>query len=290
MSRRGWILFGAMCVLWGIPYLMIRVAVREISPATLVFLRTSTAALVLLPLAAYRGELRRLLPSWRPLLAFTIIEIAIPWLALSSAERRVTSSVAALLLAAVPFVAVAIAAMTRSERMDARRLTGLLVGIAGVAAIVGFDLAHLSAVGLVEMLVVAVCYAVGPWILSRYLSDLPGLGVIAASLGLTAAAYAPVAAFQLPASFPSDKAIASVAGLALACTALAFVLFFELIAEAGAVRATVITYVNPAVAAILGVAILSERFTLAMGIGFVLVLAGSVLATSASRQRAVAEV
>ena len=289
MSRRGWILFGAMCVLWGIPYLMIRVAVREISPATLVFLRTSTAALVLLPLAAYRGELRRLLPSWRPLLAFTIIEIAIPWLALSSAERRVTSSVAALLLAAVPFVAVAIAAMTRSERMDARRLTGLLVGIAGVAAIVGFDLAHLSAVGLVEMLVVAVCYAVGPWILSRYLSDLPGLGVIAASLGLTAAAYAPVAAFQLPASFPSDKAIASVAGLALACTALAFVLFFELIAEAGAVRATVITYVNPAVAALLGVAVLSERFTLAMGIGFVLVLAGSVIATSASRQRAVAE-
>jgi drug/metabolite transporter (DMT)-like permease len=278
-----------MCVLWGIPYLMIRVAVREISPATLVFLRTSTAALILLPLAAYRSELRVLLPRWRPLVVFAVIEIALPWLALSSAERRVTSSVAALLLAAVPFVAVAIAATTRTERMDRRRVTGLLVGVAGVAAIVGFDLGHLSAVGVVEMLFVAVCYAVGPWILRHYLSDLPSLGVIAASLGMTAVVYAPVAALQLPSSVPSAEAIASVAGLAFACTAVAFVLFFELIAEAGAVRATVITYVNPAVAALLGVTVLSERFTLAMGIGFVLVLAGSVLATSSSRQRAVVE-
>jgi len=289
VSRRGWILFGAMCVLWGIPYLMIRVAVREISPATLVFLRSGTAALVLLPIAAYRDELRVLLPRWRPLAAFAVIEIALPWLALSSAERRVTSSVAALLLAAVPFVAVSIATVTRTERMDRRRVTGLVVGIAGVAAIVGFDLGHLSAVGVVEMLFVAVCYATGPWILGRYLSGLPNLGVIAASLGLTAVIYAPVAALQLPSSLPSGEVIASVAGLSFACTALAFVLFFELIAEAGAVRATVITYVNPAVAALLGVTVLSERFTLAMAIGFVLVLAGSVLATSSSRRRALAE-
>jgi drug/metabolite transporter (DMT)-like permease len=279
-----------MCVIWGIPYLMIRVAVREISPAMLVFLRSGIAAAVLVPLAARRGELRALVPRWRPLLVFAAIEIAIPWLALSSAERRLSSSLAALLLAAVPFTAVAIAALTRTERFDSRRVGGLLVGLAGVGAIVGFDLRHLSGVGLAEMVVVVVGYATGPWVLSRYLRDLPSLGVIAVSLASTALVYAPVAAFQIPSSLPAGRVLASIAGLAVACTAVAFVLFFELIAEAGAVRATVITYVNPAVAALLGVAVLSERFTAGMALGFVLVLAGSVLATARSRERAVAEV
>ena len=136
-----------MCVIWGVPYLMIRVAVREVSPAMLVFLRSGIAALALVPLAAARGELRLLLPRWRPLLVFAAIEIAIPWLALSSAERRVSSSLAALLIAAVPFTAVALAATTGGERFDSRRIGGLLVGIAGVADLVlthrradGYDL------------------------------------------------------------------------------------------------------------------------------------------------------
>ncbi len=136
-----------MCVIWGIPYLMIRVAVREVSPATLVFLRSGLAALVLIPLAAARGELRVLLPRWRPVLAFAAIEIAIPWLALASAERRISSSLAALLLAAVPFTAVAIALATGGERFGSRRIAGLLVGIGGVAAIVGLDLGHTSGIG-----------------------------------------------------------------------------------------------------------------------------------------------
>jgi drug/metabolite transporter (DMT)-like permease len=277
-----------MCVIWGVPYLMIRVAVREVSPATLVFLRSGLAALLLVPLAAARGELRVLLPRWRPLLAFAAIEIAVPWLALSSAERRVSSSLAALLLAAVPFTAVAIA-MAGGERFDGRRIAGLLVGIGGVAAIVGLDIRHTSGVGIAEVAVVVVGYALGPRVLSRYLSDLPGLGVIAASLAVTTLVYAPAAALQLPSSLPSGRVLASIAGLAVLCTAFAFVLFFELIAEVGPVRATVITYVNPAVAALLGVAVLNERFTAGMGVGFALVLAGSVLATGRVRQPALAE-
>jgi drug/metabolite transporter (DMT)-like permease len=150
-----------MCVIWGVPYLMIRVAVREVSPATLVFLRSGIAALALIPLAAARGELRPVLARWRPLLAFTAIEIAVPWLALSSAERRVSSSLAALLLAAVPFTAVAIAAVTGGERFGSRRIAGLLIGIAGVAAIVGLDIGHTSGVGVAEMAVVVICYATG---------------------------------------------------------------------------------------------------------------------------------
>jgi len=278
-----------MCVIWGIPYLLIRVAVREITPAMLVFLRSGGATLVLLPLALSRGELRPLLPRWRPLLAFAAVEIAVPWVLLSSAERRVSSSLAALLIAATPFVGVALAASTGGERFDRRRFAGLLVGLAGVAAVVGLDIGRTSGIGLVEMAGVVVGYAVGPWLLHRYLDDLPSLGVIAASLAVTALVYAPIAAFQLPSSVPSGRAIASIVTLTLVCTALAFVLFLELIGEGGPVRGNLITYVNPAVAALLGVLVLSERFTVGMGIGFVLVLAGSVVAAGRSRQPAVAE-
>src|SRR5581483_5970769 len=229
-----------MCVIWGVPYLLIRVSVRELTPATLVFVRTLISTAILLPIALARGELRPVLSRWRPLLVFAAIEVAIPWILLSSAERRISSSLAALLIAAVPFVGVAAAALTGGERFDSRRLAGLAVGAAGVALIVGLDLGHTSAVAVVD---------------------------------------APIAATQLPASVPSGRVLASVAALAVVCTALAFVLFFELIAEVGPVRSTVITYVNPAVAALLGVAVLGERFTAGMAAGFVLVLAGSALAT-----------
>ena len=278
-----------MCLIWGIPYLLIRVAVREITPAMLVFLRTAGSTLLLLPLAASHGELRSLLPRWRPLLAFTAVEIAVPWILLSSAERRVTSSLAALLLAATPFVGVALATATGGERFDRRRLAGLLVGLAGVAAIVGLDIGRTSGIGLIEMAGVVIGYAAGPWILHRYLDGLPSLGVIAASLGLTAVVYAPIAAFQLPNSLPSGRVIASIVTLAVVCTAVAFVLFFELIVEGGPVRSNLITYVNPAVAALLGVLVLNERFTVGMGVGFALVLVGSVFAAARSRQPVVAE-
>ena len=276
-------------MIWGVPYLLIRVAVREVTPATLVFLRTGGSALLLLPLAAARGELRPALARRRALLAFAAVEIAVPWLALASAERRVSSSLAALLIGAVPFVSAVLAASSGHERLGPRRVGGLAVGLAGVAAIVGFDLGRTSGIGLAETAVVVAGYATGPWLLARYLRDLPSLGVIAASVALGAAVYAPVAALQLPDAVPSASALASIATLTVLCTAVAFVLFFELIAEAGPVRATVITYVNPAVAALLGVAVLDEAFTPGMGAGFALVLAGSVLATGAARQPAVAE-
>jgi drug/metabolite transporter (DMT)-like permease len=280
MSRRGFLLFAAMCVIWGIPYLLIRVAVKEISPATLVLARTAIGAALLLPIAAFRRELRPLLPHWAPLLAFAAIEIALPWVLLGAAEQRISSSLAALLIAAVPLVGAVIARTTGArERFGLQSGGGLVLGLAGVAAIVGVDV-HGARIGpLAEVGLVAVCYAVGPFMLQRWLADLPALGVIAASLGLTALAYVPITAFSLPEQMPSAKVLGSVLTLAVACTAIAFLLFFALIAEIGAVRATVITYVNPAVAAALGVGLLGEGFTPGMGVGFALVLAGSALAT-----------
>jgi drug/metabolite transporter (DMT)-like permease len=280
MTRRGVLLFAAMCVIWGIPYLMIRVAVRELAPVTLVFLRTAIASLLLLPFAAVRGELRPLISHWRPLVAYTAIEVAIPWVLLNKAETRLSSSLTGLLIAAVPLVGALLVTFTgERERQGRRRWLGLLVGFGGVAALVGLDVGEVHGIALAEMACVAVCYAVGPVIFARYLSEVPPLGVVAASLVLTAVVYAPLAAFRWPDRMPSAHVVESVLGLALVCTALAFLLFFALIREVGPVRATVITYVNPAVAAVAGIALLDERLTVGMVVGFVLVLVGSFVAT-----------
>jgi drug/metabolite transporter (DMT)-like permease len=256
MSRRGVLLFAAMCVIWGIPYLLIRVAVRELAPVTLVFLRTSMAALLLLPFALWRNELRPLVRRWRPLLLYTGIEVALPWFLLNSAETKLSSSLTGLLLAAVPLVGALIVTFTGAR-----------------------DVSQVHLVPLLEVACVAVCYAVGPLIFARALTDVPPLGVVVASLVLTALVYAPLAAFRWPEQRPSAHVIESVIGLAVVCTALAFIVFFALIGEVGPVRATVITYVNPAVAAVLGVTLLGERITAGMIIGFALVIAGSILAT-----------
>jgi drug/metabolite transporter (DMT)-like permease len=278
------VLFASMCVIWGIPYLLIRVAVRDFSPAALVLSRTMIAALVLLPLAARRDALRPLLPHWRVLAVFAAIEIAVPWVLLGTAEQHLSSSLTGLLVAAVPLVAVVAAATTgERERVGGSRALGLLLGVAGVAAIVGVNLDGASAAPLVEVGLVAVCYAVGPLIVQRHLAHLPAIGVIAASLALTAVVYVPITAFSAPGDVPSAAAIAAVLGLAVVCTALAFVVFFALIGEIGPVRATVITYVNPAVAAILGVAVLGEHLTVGVLLGFALVIAGSALATRPRR-------
>jgi drug/metabolite transporter (DMT)-like permease len=227
--------------------------------------------------------LRPLLKHWRPLVLFTAAEMAIPWLLLFNAEKRLSSSLTGLLLAAVPLVGALLGWLTKTDRLDWRRGLGLLVGLAGVGALIGLDLGRGDLFALVQVLVVAVGYAVGPFILARSLADLPGLGVVAAALLLTAAAYAVPAAFQLPRQWPPAEAIVAVLVLAVICTATAFLLFFKLIDEVGPVRATVITYLNPAVAVALGVVFLHEPFTIGIVVGFGLVLLGSALATRRSR-------
>lgn len=284
MTRRGWGLFVALAVIWGIPYLLIRVAVRELSPASLVFLRTALGTALLLPLAITRGNLRALLPRWRTLLLFSAVEIALPWVLLSDAERRVSSSLAGLVVASVPLIGAMLSRLSGAhEPLGGRRLAGLGVGLAGVVALLGLDVGTGDPLAIAEMALVVVGYALGPQIISRKLSDLPTLDVVAFSLGVCALAYAPVGIAQLPSALPSLAAIGSVIGLGALCTALAFILFFQLIAEIGPVRATVITYLNPAVAVAAGVALLDEPFTAGTAAGFVLILGGSWLATGARR-------
>jgi drug/metabolite transporter (DMT)-like permease len=286
MTKRGWILFGAMGLIWGIPYLLIKIAVGELHPATLVLVRTAIGALLLIPIAAARGSLSPLRPYWKPILLFAAVEVALPWVLLADAERRIPSSLTGLLLATVPFIGAVLARFTGSdERLGTRRLVGLLVGLVGVAALLKLDVAvrDLGAVG--EVGLVALGYAIGPMIIARRLSGVPSIGVIAASLGLTALVYVPLGLSHLPATLPSLRVMVAVTILGVVCTALAFLLFFRLIAEVGPVRATVITYVNPAVALVLGITILSEPFTIGAGVGFVLILVGSYLATRRGAKR-----
>jgi drug/metabolite transporter (DMT)-like permease len=285
VSRKGWLLFIALCVVWGIPYLLIRVAVRELPPPALVFLRTAPAALLLLPFALRRGGLRALLRSWPWVLVYTLIELCIPWLLLSHAEERISSSLAGLLIATVPLMgAVLYRAFGVADPFDARRLTGLIVGFAGVAALVGLDISGSDALGIGETIVVAFCYACGPLVITRHLDHLPAIGVITASLLVTAALYAGPGILTMPPSL-SAETIAAVAVLSVVCTAIAFLLFFALIREVGPARTTVITYVNPLVAVLLGVALLSEPLTLGIAVGMPLILVGSVLGTMPSLRR-----
>lgn len=284
MSRRGWALFLAMGLIWGIPYLLIKVAVEEFSPATLVLARTAIAAAILVPVAAAKGHLRPLLPYWRPLLAYTLVEICIPWVLLGYAEQTLSSSLTGLLVAAVPLVGALLVWTTGHERVELRRVAGLLVGFAGVALLVGFDVGAANIGALLAVCGVVVGYALGPLLLARYLSHLPALGVVAASIGLTAVGYLPVGLVQRPAQLPSAEAWLSVLGLGLICTGLAFMVFFALVTEVGPARATVITYINPVVAIALGVLVLNEALTISITVGFALILAGSVLATARDRK------
>jgi drug/metabolite transporter (DMT)-like permease len=281
VTRRGTALFVLMSVVWGLPYLLIKVAVGDLSPATVVEARTAIGALILLPLAVRQGQLRPLGQAWKPLLAYTVAELAIPWWLLSDAEQRLPSSLSGLLVATVPLIAVVLAALSgHRDDVDRRGLGGLVIGLIGVTVLVGLDVGSrdVGAAGLVGL--VAVGYATGPLLASRYLGHLSSLALAAVSLTVVAIVYAPVAVWQRPEHLPPGTVVAAVLLLGVVCTALAFVAFFELIKEVGSTRATVITYLNPAVAVVLGVVLLGERFSVGTGLGFALILAGCWLSTA----------
>jgi drug/metabolite transporter (DMT)-like permease len=293
VSRRAAVLFLSLGVVWGIPYLLIKVALDELSPAQIVLARTAIAALILLPLALAQKAVRPVLHHWRWLLVFAVVEIAIPWVFLGSAETRLPSSTTGLLVAAVPLAGVAIAFVTgHAERLTRVAWLGLGLGIVGVAALVGFDVggSDLGAVAAVGVVVVG--YAAGPAILSRPLQGLPGIGIMASALTVTALVYVPVVLVTdgVPSTVPSGNVVASVLTLGVVCTAAAFMLLFALVGEVGPVRATTITYLNPAVAVIAGAVVLGEPVTVWTVIGFALVVTGSYLVNRGGRPAPTSEV
>lgn len=281
MTRRGWVLFAAMSVIWGIPYLLIKVAVEDVSAPVVVFARTALGAAVLLPLAMRGGQLAALRTHWRPLTAFALIEIVIAWYLLSDAERHLTSSMSGLIVAAVPIIAALLGRLIgETERLTATRLAGLAVGFAGVVILTAPELRGGDPWSVAKVLLTATCYATAPLIAARRLQDVPGLSMTAACLGLAALLYTPPAILTWPDTVPTVPVLVALAGLGIVCTAMAFIVFFALIREVGASRALVFTYVNPAVAVLAGVIVLGEPLTVSILAAFALILGGSVLATA----------
>lgn len=284
MSRRGWVLFAIMTVLWGIPYLLMRVAVRQLDPGVLVLGRTGPAALLLAPLVIGRGHARLIRAHLGWIAAFGAAEFGVPWYLMATAERHITSSLTSLLVCAVPLFSVLAQRIRRTEeRVTPRRLAGLAVGALGVALLVGLSLHGGSLEWIALMLIVCVGYTIGPIILATKLQGVPGVAVVATATALVAVAWTPWSVAHWP-THVDAQTWWSMAVLALLCTAGAFVVFYELVATIGSTRSVVVTYANTALAVVLGIAFLREPLTLGIILGFPLVLVGSVVATSGANR------
>jgi drug/metabolite transporter (DMT)-like permease len=283
MNRRAWLLLAALSVLWGIPYLFIKFAVAELSPPVIVAGRTALAAAVLLPIAMGSGVLRRLRGKLTVILVLALVHVVGPFLLITYGEVYIASGLTALLLATQPLIIAMLALrLDATERVDSRRLAGLGVGLLGVAAVVGFDIGANDRNGLLGaglVLLAGVGYACATFLVKRKLSDVPPLAVVAGTMSVTTVLLAPAALLTLPAAIPSLKATSSVVVLGLFSTALALVLFYRLIAVAGAGAASLVSYTSPAVAVLLGVLVAHEPLTPYTVIGFGLILAGSWLST-----------
>lgn len=283
MSTRAWFAFLSVSVLWGIPYFFIKVAVEDgIPPAFLAWARVALAALLLGLLCARLGLFAQLRGRWRVLAAYAVVEIVIPFPLIAAGEERVSSSLAAILIATVPLLVALLALrFDHEERAGGRRLAGLVVGFAGVVALVGLDVAGSSAelLGAGAILVAALGYAIGPMLLKHRFAGIDPRVTMAGALAIAAVALTPAALAEPPAAMPSPDTIAALAVLGVFCTALALVLFAALIAEAGPSRASVITYVAPLVAVALGVVALDERPGIGAIAGLVLIIAGSWIST-----------
>ena len=288
MTLRAWAAFAALCVIWGIPYFLIKVAVVEIPPLLLAWSRVLLATAVLLPVAWRRGALGCLRGHTAALCAFALAEFAIPFAAISCGEQWISSSVTGILIATVPLWVVLLArSFGVHEPLGVRRMIGLALGFIGVVALLGFGTISgpWGWAGVACMLMAALGYAVGPLIIQRHLRDLDAVGPLATCLAIAAVLLALPAMRVLPAHWPGAAALASLVVLGVPCTAIAMLLMFYLVSHAGASRATLITYINPAVASLLGIGLLDEHLGAGGIVAFGMILAGSWLASRGAARR-----
>ena len=289
MSWRGWMAFMALGIIWGLPYFFIKVALQEVAPLLLACSRLVLATAILLPIAWRSGALHKLGNHKAAILAFGLVEFAIPFSLISIGERWISSSVTGILIAMVPL---SIALIQRffgiRESLGSWRVIGLAMGFLGVAALLGTGSVsgYLGWLGVGCMVIATLCYAIGPLIIQRHMQGLDSIGPLTASLAVGSVILLIPALFQLPRSIPSAAALVSIAVLGIVCTAVAMLLMFYLVNHAGASRATVITYINPVVATLLGVWVLGEHLGIGGAIAFGLILLGSWLATRGRAARA----
>lgn len=290
MTWRAWATFAALCAIWGLPYFFIKVALQDLSPVCIAWGRITLAAVVLVPIAWHRGSLQKAFAHKAAVIAFAVAELVGPFSLIAMGEQWISSSLAGILIATVPLSVVLIAPLFGvKERIGALRIAGLAIGFCGVIAIVGLDTGHgpMLWAGVVCIMISVAGYAIGPLVVERYLSDVDELGAVAASLVVASILLLPLAAWSAPDHVPSTVSLTAVAALGIACTALALYLYFYLINVAGAARASVVAYINPAVAALIGVLVLHEPFGVGTAVGMGMILFGSWLATGKSKDKEV---
>jgi drug/metabolite transporter (DMT)-like permease len=283
VNRKAWLAFAAISVIWGIPYLLIRIAVRHgISAPDVAWGRVALGAVILLVAAWRSGTLPTVRGRWRWLLVYAAVEVAVPFPLIAAGEQRVSSSLAAIVIASVPLIAAVLALrFDHAERPTPLRAVGLVIGFGGVVALVGIDVAGSTRelLGVAMVLIAALGYALGAMVIKHKLADLDARATMGVGLAIAALLLTPAAALSTPHTTPGAGALGAVVALGVVCTAAAFVIFVTLIREAGTSRATVITYVNPVIAVALGVTLLSEHPGAGAVAGLLLILAGSWLST-----------
>jgi drug/metabolite transporter (DMT)-like permease len=278
-----------MAVIWGIPYLLIRVAVRQLDPGVMVLLRTAPATVLLTPIVIARRQIPVLLKNLRWIVLFAVVEFGIPWYCMATAEKHISSSLTSLLICCVPLFAVLTQRLRRTgEHISQRRYLGLGIGAVGVALLVGLDLRGGSITWIGLMMVVCLGYCFGPMILATKLAHVPGVVVVAGATAFVALCWIPWSIAHWPAHV-SGETWSCMAVLSVVCTATAFLVFFELVKEVGSSRSVVVTYFNTAIAVVLGVVGLHETLTAGIVFGFPLVLVGCIFATSRSKEPASSE-
>jgi drug/metabolite transporter (DMT)-like permease len=282
MSRKGWALFALVGVLWGVPYLFMKVAVDELATPVIVFARLFIGAVVLIPLALSQKAIRSALQFWPYIALYAILEMVIPWSLITNAQKDLSSGVVALLVATVPIWATLFAHHTGDSTAAHRtRIFGIAIGLVGIAFLVGFE--TLNDVGniraLVQVLIASVSYAYAVNMITRKAPGVSGIAINGLAMLLSTVIFAPFALTHLPTETPSSNAVLATIGLGVICTAFAFWVFFIVLDEIGAARASLVVYPNTAVAVILGIFFLDEKITLAIGIGLPLVLIGSYFAS-----------
>lgn len=282
MTKSGWSKFALLGFLWGIPYLFLKVAVEEMSPSSIVFLRVLIGAIVLLPIALKRKTFFIARRYWPLLLLYTVTELIGPWYLITNAEQKITSGLTGLLVATVPIWAAILASIFGDHTVwHKSRLFGLIVGFIGVVAVVGIESLSgrqdIISIGMVLLAAMGYAYAIN--MVNRKIPEVPGLALNTWAMIITSFVYLPFAIISWPKEIPSIQTISSVLGLGILCTAVAFILFFKVVAEVGPPRASLVTYLNTAVAVVLGVILLGEPLTLGIALGLPLVLIGSYFAS-----------
>lgn len=284
-------LLGFLAALWGASYLLIKYALDDFDPAFIVFGRTAVAAVFIWVViqaqggeaAAALGDVRR--RPW-PALGLGALAITVPFLLITFGERHVPSGITAVLIApASLFVAMFAPLLDRSEVIERRQASGLVLGLVGVGLLVGIETVNSldQFLGALMILAASACYAVSSFVVKNTYKRIPSLAVSCISVGAGALLALPFGLASLPDHAPGLRAVLAVAALGFGGTALAFIVFYRLISELGAGRASLVSYLAPGLSLFYGAVFLDERITVAAIGGLVLILSGVALASRGGR-------